>query len=109
MEARILDGDKLRVTQDPKEIHAALEAKRPIWIELEKKDHACDVLLSQQLNLHPLTIEDIGARRGAPGRGGGGGGRGGGGRGGGAAGAGAAGGRGERGGGSGPTGGSAHD
>jgi len=66
MEARILDGDQLRVTQDPKEIHAALEAKRPIWIELEKKDHACDVLLSQQLNLHPLTIEDIWAHRSAP-------------------------------------------
>jgi magnesium transporter len=66
MEARILDGDKLRVTQDPKEIHAALEAKKPMWIELEQKDHACDVLLSQQLNLHPLTIEDIWAHRSAP-------------------------------------------
>jgi magnesium transporter len=66
MEARILDGDKLRVTRDPKEIHAALEAKQPMWIELEQKDHACDVLLSQQLDLHPLTIEDIWAHRSAP-------------------------------------------
>ena len=66
MEARILDGDKLRVTQDPKEIHAALDAKNPMWIELEQKAHACDVLLSQQLNLHPLTIEDIWATRSQP-------------------------------------------
>ncbi|HEY6035671.1 MAG TPA: magnesium/cobalt transporter CorA [Kofleriaceae bacterium] len=66
MEARILDGDQLRVTRDPKEIHAALEAKQPIWIELEQKDHACDVLLAQQLDLHPLTIEDIWAHRSAP-------------------------------------------
>jgi len=66
MEARILDGDKLRVTQDPGEIHAALEAKTMIWVELQQKDHACDVLLSQQLGLHPLTIEDIWATRSQP-------------------------------------------
>jgi magnesium transporter len=66
MEARILDGDKLRVTQDPKEIHAALEAKQMIWIELQQKDHACDVLLAQQLELHPLTIEDIWSTRSQP-------------------------------------------
>jgi magnesium transporter len=66
MEARILEGDKLKVTQDPKEIHEALEAKKPIWVELQKKDHACDVLLAQQLELHPLTIEDIWANRSQP-------------------------------------------
>jgi magnesium transporter len=66
MEARILEGDKLRVTQDPKEIHDALDAKKPIWVELQKKDHACDVLLAQQLELHPLTIEDIWANRSQP-------------------------------------------
>ena len=38
MEARILDGEKYRVTRDPNEIHAALAAKQPIWLELEKKD-----------------------------------------------------------------------
>ena len=66
MEARILDGDKLRVTQDPKEIHAALDAKQMIWVELQQKDHACDMLLAQQLELHPLTIEDIWATRSQP-------------------------------------------
>jgi magnesium transporter len=66
MEARILEGETLRVTRDPAEIHAALDAKKPIWIELEKKDHACDVLLAQQLELHPLTIEDIWATRSQP-------------------------------------------
>ena len=66
MEARILDGGKLRVTQDPKEIHQAFERKQPIWVELQQKDHACDELLSQQLELHPLTIEDIWATRSQP-------------------------------------------
>jgi magnesium transporter len=66
MEARILDGNKLRVTQDPKEIHEALDQKKPVWVELQKKDHACDVLLSQQLELHALTIEDIWATRSQP-------------------------------------------
>ncbi|MFT3693470.1 MAG: magnesium/cobalt transporter CorA [Kofleriaceae bacterium] len=66
MEARILDGDKLHVTRDPKEIHEALTGKLMMWVELEQKDHACDVLLSQQLNLHPLTIEDIWSTRSSP-------------------------------------------
>jgi magnesium transporter len=59
MEARILDRGTLQVTQDPAEISAALAAKKHMWVELQQKDHACDVLLSQQLKLHPLTIEDI--------------------------------------------------
>ena len=66
MEARISDGDKLRLTQDPAEIHAALEAKQMVWVELQQKDHACDVLLAKQLELHPLTIEDIWATRSQP-------------------------------------------
>jgi magnesium transporter len=66
MEARILDHGKLRVTQDPAEIHEALQQKKPVWVELQQKDHACDVLLSQQLQLHPLTIEDIWATRSTP-------------------------------------------
>jgi magnesium transporter len=66
MEARVLDGKQLRITRVPEEIHAALENKVPIWIELQQKDHACDVLLSQQLQLHPLTIEDIWATRSQP-------------------------------------------
>lgn len=66
MEARILDRGKLRVTQDPAEIHDALATKKHVWVELQKKDHACDVLLSQQLQLHPLTIEDIWANLSQP-------------------------------------------
>ncbi len=66
MEARILEGDRLRITRDPSEIHAALDAKQMVWIELEQKDHACDVLLAKQLELHPLTIEDIWATRSQP-------------------------------------------
>jgi magnesium transporter len=66
MEARILDGDKLRITREPSEIHAAIAAKQMIWVELEQKDHACDALLATELGLHPLTIEDIWATRSSP-------------------------------------------
>ncbi|HET6334739.1 MAG TPA: magnesium/cobalt transporter CorA [Polyangiales bacterium] len=66
MEARIVDHGKLLVTQDPKEIHDALAAKKHVWVELQKKDHACDVLLGEQLQLHPLTIEDIWATLSQP-------------------------------------------
>jgi magnesium transporter len=66
MEAHILENGKLRVTQNPSEIHAALERKLSVWVELQKQDHACDVLLAQQLRLHSLTIEDIWATRSHP-------------------------------------------
>jgi magnesium transporter len=66
MEARILDRGKVQVTQDPKEISEALASKKHIWVELQQKDHACDVLLSEQLQLHPLTIEDIWATLSQP-------------------------------------------
>jgi magnesium transporter len=66
MEARIYEDGKLRVTQDPEEITAALNRELPIWVELQQKDHACDVLLAEQLRLHPLTIEDIWATRSQP-------------------------------------------
>ena len=66
MEGRIYEAGKLRITQDPAEIEAALANQLPIWVELQQKDHACDVLLAQQLRLHPLTIEDIWATRSQP-------------------------------------------
>ncbi|MET0389656.1 MAG: magnesium/cobalt transporter CorA [Polyangiales bacterium] len=66
MEARILEGENFRVTEDPLEIQAALERELPIWVELQQKDHACDALLSQHLQLHALTIEDIWATRSQP-------------------------------------------
>lgn len=66
MEAHLLEGDTLRITRDPAEIHAALDQHTPIWVELQQKDHACDVLLSEQLKLHPLTVEDIWATRSQP-------------------------------------------
>ena len=66
MHARILDGDKLRVTSDLQEIRAAIEGKLPIWVELEKQGEDCDTLLASVLHLHPLTIEDIWSTRSAP-------------------------------------------
>jgi magnesium transporter len=66
MQGRILEGDRVRVSSDPTEIRAALEAGKSIWIELEKRDAACDAMLVEDLDLHPLTVEDIWATRSAP-------------------------------------------
>ncbi|HEY0480497.1 MAG TPA: magnesium/cobalt transporter CorA [Kofleriaceae bacterium] len=66
MQARILDGDKLRPTTDPAEIRAALAADQRIWIDLERQSPDADALLADVLKLHPLTIEDIWAERSRP-------------------------------------------
>lgn len=66
MYARIAEAKSVRIATDPNEIRAAIETKQPMWIELEKQDHDCDALLTEVLHLHPLTIEDIWARRSAP-------------------------------------------
>ena len=66
MEARIFDHGELRITKDPAEIQSALQRKLPLWIDLQTKDHACDVLLGEQLGLHALTIEDIWSSRSQP-------------------------------------------
>jgi magnesium transporter len=65
MYACILEGDTLRETSAVADIQAAVAAKRPVWIELEKQSAEADALLAD-LGIHPLTIEDIWATRGAP-------------------------------------------
>jgi len=64
--ARILDGDKLRVTTALAEIKEALAAKQRVWIELERHSADADVLLADVLKVHPLTIEDIWGPRSQP-------------------------------------------
>jgi len=66
MQARILEGDKLRTTTDLAEIRAALAADQRIWIDLERHSPEADALLGEVLKLHPLTIEDIWAERSRP-------------------------------------------
>lgn len=58
MLARVLDEGKIVATTDPAAIRAAIEAKKPIWVELERQSPEADALLAQ-LDIHPLTIEDI--------------------------------------------------
>jgi magnesium transporter len=65
MQARILDRDSVRTTSDLGEIKAAIAAKQPLWIELERQDAAADAVLAE-LKIHPLTIEDIWATRTFP-------------------------------------------
>jgi magnesium transporter len=59
MEARILEGSKLSVTREPERIRQAIEGGEPVWIELEHQDQECEKLLTEQLKLHSLTLEDI--------------------------------------------------
>ncbi len=65
MLARILDGSKLTTTTALKDITEALAAKKPIWIDLERKSVEADKLL-EHMKLHPLTIEDVWGPRGQP-------------------------------------------
>jgi magnesium transporter len=65
MKARILEHDQVRTTSSLADVRAALAAKAPIWIELEKPSDTCDQLLAD-LKLHPLTVEDIWANRSSP-------------------------------------------
>jgi magnesium transporter len=66
MQARILEGDKLRTTTDPAQIRAALAENKRIWIDLERQTPEADALLAEVLKLHPLTIEDIWIERSRP-------------------------------------------
>jgi magnesium transporter len=66
MEARILEGSKLLITQEPERIRQALDRGEPVWVELQQQDQACDQLLHEQLKLHSLTIEDIWAESEQP-------------------------------------------
>jgi Mg2+ and Co2+ transporter CorA len=66
MQARILDGDKIRTTTELAEIRAALAAGQRTWVDLERQSVDADTLLAEVLRLHPLTIEDIWAERSRP-------------------------------------------
>lgn len=58
MLARILEPDGVAVSTDGPEIVAAIKAGKKVWIELERKTDETDKVLTD-LQVHPLTIEDI--------------------------------------------------
>ena len=66
MQARILEDGKLQATTSLAEIRSALAANKRIWIELERQSSDADVLLTDVLKIHPLTIEDIWGARSLP-------------------------------------------
>jgi magnesium transporter len=65
MQARILEHDQVRTTSVLADVRAALAAKQPMWIELERQDADADAVLAD-LKIHPLTIEDIWQHRQFP-------------------------------------------
>src|SRR5436190_23496334 len=58
MLARILEDGKIVATTDLAEVRAALKENKRVWIELERQSAEPDPLLAD-LEIHPLTIEDI--------------------------------------------------
>ena len=66
MLARILDGNKIVATTKLSEIQEALQAKKRLWIDLERQSPDADTVLKDIVKLHPLTIEDVWGPRGQP-------------------------------------------
>jgi magnesium transporter len=64
--ARILEGDKLVATTKLSDIREALEAKKRVWIDLERHSADADTVLRDFVKLHPLTIEDVWGPRSHP-------------------------------------------
>ena len=66
MQAVYLVDEVLKRTADLAEIRAALAADHLIWIQLDEETAEVHRLLADDLQLHPLTIEDIWQARSAP-------------------------------------------
>jgi magnesium transporter len=66
MRAIVVDGDTLRTLTEPADIKSALLANTPIWVQLEKQCAEEDDILTNVLDIHPLTIEDIWGMRTQP-------------------------------------------
>jgi len=66
MLARVYEDDQIKTIKDATAIRAAIEAKLPIWIELEQQCSAGEALMLEVFDIHPLTIEDIYQKRSSP-------------------------------------------
>ena len=66
MLARVYDNDEIKTVTALADIRAALDAQKPIWIELEHQCSEGEELMLQTFDIHPLTIEDIWGQRAAP-------------------------------------------
>lgn len=59
MHAHVVEGEQVIRVDDPAEMRAALVAQKMIWIELEAHCKEADEILTEVIDVHPLTIEDI--------------------------------------------------
>ena len=66
MFARVYQNEGLATLTDVAAIRAAIDAKLPIWIELERQCSEGEQLMFEVFEIHPLTIEDIWQKRSAP-------------------------------------------
>ena len=66
MIARIVRDDSVEVLTNDAAIRAAIAEGLNVWIQLEKQCAEEDALLTQVLDIHPLTVEDIWLDRTSP-------------------------------------------
>jgi magnesium transporter len=66
MLARIFEDEQVKVVRDLAAIRAALAKQLPIWIELESQCDEGEELMRKDLDIHPLTVEDIWQKRSQP-------------------------------------------
>ena len=66
MRAFILDGDKVRETDDLAEVKKAATDAKAMWIDLGEQTPEVMTLLTDVLHIHPLTLEDIWTDRPSP-------------------------------------------
>jgi len=66
MLARVYQDERVKTVRDVAEIRAAIDAKLPIWIELESQCDEGEQLMLEVFNIHPLTVEDIWQTRTSP-------------------------------------------
>src|SRR3954466_16428526 len=66
MIARIVKDDEIETITDEAAIRAAIASGANVWIQLEKQCATEDALLTEVLDIHPLTVEDIWMDRTSP-------------------------------------------
>src|SRR5580704_3452248 len=66
MQAFVLSGDAIARLEGVADIHAAHEAGRRLWLDLEERTVESDQLLLETFKIHPLVCEDIWLDRSVP-------------------------------------------
>lgn len=66
MHAFVLNDGRIDETSDLQELRAALKQRKKAWIDLDRHSEEIDRMLTDDLRLHPLVIEDVWSERSSP-------------------------------------------